>query len=1050
MEEQKYCLVQFKYTCSLEKDEEVRVVGSPSELGSWDVNKSEKMLYSKLDTPLWKTKENIKIIQNSTVEYKYVIFKNGTLVRWENLPYNKNRSIEVGNNIRIVVDDKQDDPNSKIEKSDCIYSRIDSTPSPKNFSMNDFYGGEGSQNIGDNLNNYFDNNNNAVNINSEFNFDEPNTLNEEYNDLNYESNDEAEETFTNKKTENVIEVNDKDTIIMCSFYLPFNVVREKDNSLSLELSNDPLYHTLFRLIEGKKNIKWFGCLKNYLHITDEEREKLALTFKEKNMFIIDLDKDIFQKNLTLFKEILEPLFHYISLSPSIIEDFAHFDIYWEAYKKFNEKLCDIISPHLKESTLIYLHDYHFFLVPSYIYSRCCHAKKKVFQNLSIGLFMHSPFPSHELFKRIPFREEILKSMMNCSVIGFHTFDYSRNFLKSAKRLLSINYESTINGDLAVNYYEHKVIVRVKNATPEIDLVKKDFNSEEFKTNFNMIKSKYEGKCIYVSLDHLKFLSGIKNKLKGYKKFLENIRGNTKQNVYLQYIRCSSDDLDQNGELLLDSAQKEMLAQIDQLASDIKKEFGDETIEVIKKKITYTERLAIFASANCFIRSSKQESFSLGIYEFLILKQLLKQDSDVSYMVSELSGVNTSLAGTIKINPFDYNSIYNGFLQAYQPVYDKEKNNITKQKDYRHVMKSSLNEWFNSFLRDIKNTKLTDENTYYLGVGEGLNFKLMKINNDFKKLNTKDIIPQYEKSTRRLLFFDYEGTLPSSSSSTETAESNFQSKGTKPSQEILALLEDLASDKHNTVFIVTGREAKLVNEWFGSVKDLGLAAEHGFMYKFNNGKENKWTRMIKNYNNEWITACVDILEPYTERCEGSFLEIKEASVVWQYRDCDQELGKSFATVITSELECSVKKLNLKVINGKGYVEVIAMGINKGSFVSYIIKENLTNDHLPDFILCVGDDTTDEKMFHYLRNKEKDIRKYIKNVKINTVTVGKKPSDAMYYVNNSRGVQEMIGELVKSSHKMSASYSTMNIRGMLKDKKLLYNLDMDDKILEETDS
>ena len=91
-----------------------------------------------------------------------------------------------------------------------------------------------------------------------------------------------------------------------------------------------------------------------------------------------------------------------------------------------------------------------------------------------------------------------------------------------------------------------------------------------------------------------------------------------------------------------------------------------------------------------------------------------------------------------------------------------------------------------------------------------------------------------------------------------------------------------------------------------------------------------------------------------------------------------------TVITIELECSVKKLN-------------AMGINKGCFVSYIIKENLTNIHLPDFILCVGDDTTDEKMFHYLRNKEKDIRKYIKNVKISTVTVGKKPSDVMYYVN-----------------------------------------------------
>ena len=1045
MEEPKYCLVQFKYTCTLDKDEEVRVVGGPNELGGWDVAKSEKMVFSKLDQPVWKTKENIKIMQNSTVEYKYVIFKNGIFNRWENLPYNKNRSITIGNMIRVVIYDKQGDPESKIEKSDCIPTQSDS--SPKNFVVNDFYGGDGSQNLGDNFRNCFDNNN-AININSDINFDEPNTLNEEFNDLNYESHDEAEEPLQNKKSDEFgNDLNDKDAILMCSFYLPFNVVREKDNSLSLELTNDPLYHTLFRLIETKKNIKWFGCIKNYLCITDEEKEKLSLQFKEKNMFIIDLDREIFQKNLTLFKEILEPLFHYISLSPSIIEDFAHFDIYWDAYKKFNEKLCDTIQPHLKESTLIYLHDYHFFLVPSYIYSRCLHYKQKVFQNLSIGLFMHSPFPSHELFKRIPFREEILKSMMNCSVIGFHTFDYSRNFLKSAKRLLSINYESTINGDLAVNYYGHTVIVRVKNATPEIELIKKDFNSDEFKTYFDQIKNKYGDKCIYVSMDHLKFLSGIKNKLKGWRKFLENIRGNTKQNIYLQFIRCSSDDLDQDGNLILDSSQKEMLEQIDQLAIEIQKEFGEDTIQVIKKKITYTERLAIFACANCFIRSSKQESFSLGIYEFLILKQLLKQENDVSYMVSELSGVNTSLAGTIKINPFDYNSIYNGFLQAYQPVYDKEKNNITKQKDYRHVMKSSLKEWIRSFLKDIKNTKLTDENTYYLGVGEGLNFKLMKINSDFKQLNVKDIIPQYEKSSRRLIFFDYEGTLPSMTS----LEGDFQSKGAKPSEEVLTLLEELSSDKHNTVFIITGREAKLVSEWFGGVKDLGLAAEHGFMYRFNNGvSKDKWTRMIKNYNNDWISACVDILEPYTERCEGSFLEIKEASVVWQYRDCDQELGKSFATVITSELECSVKKLNLKVINGKGYVEVIAMGINKGCFVSYIIKENLSNDHLPDFIFCVGDDTTDEKMFHYLKAKGKDIKKYLKNVKINTVTVGKKPSDAMYYVNNPKGVQEIIQEFVKSTHKLSSSYSTMNIRGMLKESKALFNLnDSNDKINDEND-
>ena len=1043
MSEQKYCFVQFKYTCNLSNDEEPRVVGSTSELGNWNIYKAEKMIYDKSDVPMWKTKENIKLFQNTFLEYKYIIFKNGKFNRWEDLPNNTNRSVNISDNHRITLWGREGDPHCKLEKNDFMASSFDPYENGKQFIMNEFYEHNTSQNEEFN---YDDNkqsfgrffSSNSGNFPNEMLFDEGNE-NDEFNDLNYESAGETEDNFQKKKNgQNVLDLSDKDEIIMCSFYLPFNAIKNKDNTFTLELSNDPLYHTLYRLIEklpNGKNFKWFGYLKNYVALTEKDKKEISLLLKGKNMYLLDIDKEIFQKNLTLIKEILEPLFHYISLSPKITEEFAHFDFYWEAYKKFNEKLCDTIIPHLNENTLIYLHDYHFFLVPSFLYSKCSHIKQKNIQHLSIGLFMHSPFPSHELFKRIPFREEILKSMMNCSVIGFHTFDYSRNFLKSAKRLLNINYMSTINGDLAVNYYGSTAMVRVKNATPEIDLLTLDFATDEFKKHYNVIKERYKNKYIFVSLDHIKFLSRIRNKLKAYRKFLSEIHADDKQTIYLQYIRCSSDDLDENGNLILDKFQEEMLEQLDNLAQVIKKEYGDDKIEVIKKKITYTERLAIFASANCVIRSSKQESFSLGIYEFLILRHLLKQEDEVSYMVSEISGVNTSLAGTIKINPFNYNSIYKGFTEAYQPVCGGEMNSFTKQKDYRHVMKSSLKEWLNSFLKDIKNTKLTDENTFYLGVGEGLNFKLMKINSEFKKLNIKEIIPQYENSTRRLIFFDYEGTLPSSS------EGDFQSKGVKPNEEVLSLLEELSQDKHNTVFIITGREIKLVNEWFGHIKDLGLAAEHGFVYRFNSGNpmNDKWTRMIKNYNNNWIDSCVDILKPYTERCEGSFIETKEASVVWQYRDCDQELGKSFATVITSELECSIKKMNLKVINGKGYVEVIAVGVNKGCFVSYIIKDNLEKDHLPDFVFCVGDDITDEKMFHYLKDKKEVIRKYSKNVKINTVTVGKKPSHAMYYVDNPRGVKEIIQEFVKASNRCASSYSTMNMRGLLHDSKGLFNLD-----------
>ena len=92
MEEQKYCYVQFKFSCNLQEGEEVRVVGSIEELGKWDIKKSEKLIFSKLDIPIWKSKENIKIPQNTFFEYKYVIYKNGNFDRWENIPSHINRN----------------------------------------------------------------------------------------------------------------------------------------------------------------------------------------------------------------------------------------------------------------------------------------------------------------------------------------------------------------------------------------------------------------------------------------------------------------------------------------------------------------------------------------------------------------------------------------------------------------------------------------------------------------------------------------------------------------------------------------------------------------------------------------------------------------------------------------------------------------------------------------------------------------------------------------------------------------------------------------------
>ena len=332
--------------------------------------------------------------------------------------------------------------------------------------------------------------------------------------------------------------------------------------------------------------------------------------------------------------------------------------------------------------------------------------------------------------------------------------------------------------------------------------------------------------------------------------------------------------------------------------------------------------------------------------------------------------------------------------------------------------------------------MSDDNTFYIGADEGLNFKLLKINSNFKKLNLKQIETDYEKSNKRLLFFDYEGTLPSAYQNTEVV-----SKGSPPSTEIINLLKGLTADKRNKVFIVAGKGPDQLKEWFGNVKDLGLAAEHGFMYSVNRQGLDKWKKIIKKYDNEWIKNCSDIISPYLERCEGSFLDVKESSIVWQYTDCDLELGKQFCAAMSSELDNLVKKYNLKIVNGKGFMEIIAVGVNKGYFVGYKVKEFIKNKKNLDFILCIGDDTSDEKMFHYLNTKKDEIKKYCKKVKIYSITVGRKPSKAHYYVEKPKNVQELVSSLVKASNKLSSSISTLDIRALALNNK--FNMEQEEE-------
>ena len=1021
------CSVVFKYKCKDINYNKVGLVGCLDILKNWDINDPVILTFNEKESIY--ISNSIELPRNEFIEYKYVFHHNNNKI-WENLPNNANRKIKLETNLPQYIIDNEGDPKSIMEmltilkQPKCYKGEANNNPDTPNSNQEEPKEGvkhklkkkgkkKGKKKLKkkekeDEINEIIDE---KENIKEKDNIDNENDeMNQKLKILDYDSDDKEDnikdKQQNQKEPQKYSDINEDDDIIMCSLNLPFEPIKENDE-FKLKLTDSPLFHTLYKVIKNEKNIKWFGSLKNEKIYTQEEREEISNILKEKNMYLINVKPEIYEKTKILFNGILEPLCHYITLDENSMDTYVNFSDYWKEYKKYIDAVCTTILPHIskKKKTLIFLHDYYFFLFPTILINKCNYTKdyQDILSNISMGLYIHISFPSHEIFKRIPTREEIIASLIKCQVLGFHTFDHSRNFLKTSKRLLGANFVSTVHGDLAANYLENTALIRVKNVTPEIDIIKEYQKDPKFQQKYNEIINKYKDKIIFLAMDHLFFPITIKNKLVAFKRFLSANAERANKVVFLLIVR---------DEIKGDTKVPESMEKI---IKEIKDEFGEDVIDVKMMELPYVERLALLASANCYVRTTKQESYSMSVYEFLILKRLYHKELESACIISELSGVNTSLANTIKVNPFDYNSLIKGFSDAYQQLGAKE----FSDKDYLHVEKSSLKNWFYSFLKDIKNIKLSDENTYYLGVDDTFNFKLKKISSKFNQLNSEQIVHLYGQSFKRLIFLDFEGTLPTEDIGQGKIEKLFKDR--KPSQEILNLLTELTNDKKNSVYIVAGKGAKQLDIWFEGIPNLGLSAEHGYLYKVK--AKDQWKKIVDKYDTSWRKICTNIIGPYTDRCEGSTLEIKESSIVWQYSECDQELGKAFASVITSELQVALKNKEVKIINGKGFVEVITLGIDKGYFVSYIIKEKIRQKKAPDFILCIGDDASDEKMFKFLNKKKKEIKGFNHAANLISITVGKKPSEAQYYVNNTKEVQDLIK---KFTFKIAKSVSSYDIK------------------------
>lgn len=601
------------------------------------------------------------------------------------------------------------------------------------------------------------------------------------------------------------------------------------------------------------------------------------------------------------------LFHYKQNEPS---DGRALRKAWADYYCMNVAFADAIINIYKPGDVVLIHDYHLLLLPSLLRQRM--------PSIYVGFFLHVPFPSSEYYRCLTRRKEILEGVLGANMIGFQAFSYARHFSSCSTRILGFDSSSA-----GVDAYGAHVPVDVFPIGINAEATKRAaFESPEVEQKIAALRELYADKKIIVGRDRLDTVRGVAQKLQAFEIFLERYPDWQDKVVLIQVTSPTSiEERDEKGDK---TANK-----ISELVARINGSFGSLSFTPVQhypQYLSQEEYFALLRVADLGLITSVRDGMNTTALEYVVCQR----DNHGPLIISEFSGTAGSLGDAIHINPWDLGGTadeINTALTMSEP--QKEK---THKLLYDHVSLNTVQYWTDSYIRRL----LTNLSAYDQTIAT-------------PALDRAKCLSQYRNASRRLFMFDYDGTLTPIVKDPQAAI---------PSDRVIRTLKTLASDPNNQVWIISGRDQAFLDEWMGHISELGLSAEHGSFMRMPNSTV--WENLTETFDMGWQSEVLDVFNHYTERTQGSFVERKKIALTWHYRRADPEYGAFMARECHKYLENTVAKNDdVEVMTGKANLEVRPRFVNKGEIAKRLVREyGEGSDEAPDFVLCLGDDSTDE--------------------------------------------------------------------------------------------
>ncbi|KAG2058547.1 glycosyltransferase family 20 protein [Suillus hirtellus] len=505
--------------------------------------------------------------------------------------------------------------------------------------------------------------------------------------------------------ENFADMEGKHLIVVAN-RLPITITKDASGEYHFKMSSGGLVSALSGF---KKSLSftWIGWPGFYIPPKDRAYVDKRL-MEEYSCQAVYLDDDVAEGHYNGFSNsILWPLFHYHPGEMNFDEE------NWLMYRQANFRFAETVRSQITPGSMVWVQDYHLMLLPMILRGLVDGSSGGDYQkqeltkiaegieeevnisseripDVKIGFFLHTPFPSSEIYRILPVRREILLGVLFCDLIGFHTYDYARHFLSSCTRILGL--PTMPNG---VEFEGRLAHVGTFPIGIEPASFINNLEKESVKSRIAQLEQRFNGVKVIVGVDRLDYIKGVPQKLHALELFLTQHPEWIGKVVLVQLAVPSRQDVED---------YQNLRSTVNELVGRINGRFGTVEfmpIHFMHKSLPFDELCALYAISDVCLVTSTRDGMNLVSYEYIACQQARQG----AMILSEFAGAAQSLNGSIVVNPWDPQQVADAIHEAV--TMDTETRAENHRKLFKYVNKYSAAFWGTSFIKEMGKLKQDD-------------------------------------------------------------------------------------------------------------------------------------------------------------------------------------------------------------------------------------------------------------------------------------------------------------------------------------------------------